>query len=66
MLDPAAEQMQCSKQQRERIYRDNIYFTSNKLSENAPEWTYNRITVPYETDEAEETDFEYLEESTEF
>ena len=38
MLDPAAEQIQHAKKQRERIYDDDIYFVYSKLPENIPEW----------------------------
>ena len=38
MLDPAAEQIQHAKKQRERIYDDDIYFVYSKLPKNIPEW----------------------------
>ena len=38
MLDPAAEQIQHAKKQRERIYDDDIYFVYSKPPENIPEW----------------------------
>ena len=38
MLDPAAEQIQHAKKQRERIYDDDIYFMYSKPPENIPEW----------------------------
>ena len=49
ILDRAVEQVQHAKQQRERIYNDNIYFTAIKCSEDAPTWTYKE--VHYETDD---------------
>jgi hypothetical protein len=39
VLDPAAEQIQHAKKQRERIYDDDIYFVYSKPPENIPEWT---------------------------
>jgi hypothetical protein len=50
VLDPAAEQIQHAKKQRERIYDDRIYFTSSKPPENAPEWTCNKEKIYDETD----------------
>ena len=38
MLDPAAEQIQHAKKQRERIYDDDAYFVYSKPPENIPEW----------------------------
>ena len=38
MLDPAAEQIQHAKKQREQIYDDDIYFVYSKPPENIPEW----------------------------
>jgi hypothetical protein len=38
VLDPAAEQIQHAKKQRERIYDDDIYFVYSKPPENIPEW----------------------------
>ena len=38
MLDPAAEQIQHAKKQRERIYDDDIYFVYSKPPKNIPEW----------------------------
>ena len=49
VLDPAVEHVQHAKQQRERIYNDNVYFTTSKHPENAPSWTYKEIH--YETDD---------------
>jgi hypothetical protein len=49
VLDPAVEHIQHAKQQRERVYNDNVYFTASKHPEDAPTWTYKEIY--YETDE---------------
>ena len=49
VLDPAVEHVQHAKQQRERIYNDNVYFTASKHPENTPTWTYKDIH--YETDD---------------
>jgi hypothetical protein len=49
VLDPAVKHVQHVKQQRERIYNDNVYFTASKHPENAPAWTYKEIH--YETDD---------------
>lgn len=49
VLDPAVEHVQHAKTQRERIYNDNVYFTSSRHPENAPAWTYKEIH--YETDD---------------
>ena len=38
MLNPAAKQIQHAKNQRERIYDDDIYFMYSKPPENIPEW----------------------------
>ena len=38
VLDPAAEQIQHAKKQRERIYDDDTYFVYSKLLKNIPEW----------------------------
>ena len=49
VLDPAVEHVQHAKQQWERIYNDNVYFTASKHPENALTWTYKDIH--YETDD---------------
>ena len=49
VLDPAVENVQLAKTQRERIHNDNVYFTSSRHPENAPAWTYKEIH--YETDD---------------
>jgi len=41
VLDPAAEQIQHAKKQRERIYDDDIYFVYSKPPENTHEWAYD-------------------------
>lgn len=56
VLDPAVENIQQAKQQRERIWNDTIYFTSTKRPKNAPDWTYSAVNY-YET-EATATDYE--------
>jgi hypothetical protein len=38
VLDPAAEQIQHAKKQRERIYDDDTYIMNSKAPENTPEW----------------------------
>ena len=38
VLDPAAEQIQHAKKQRERIYDDDTYFVYSKPPKNIPEW----------------------------
>ncbi|GET54904.1 hypothetical protein GLOIN_2v1787947 [Rhizophagus irregularis DAOM 181602=DAOM 197198] len=38
VLDPEAEYIQHAKKQRERIYDDDMYFTSSEPLKNAPEW----------------------------
>lgn len=50
VLNPAAEQIQHAKKQREQIYDDKIYFTSSKPPENAPEWAYNKKKIYDKTD----------------
>lgn len=52
MLDPASEQFHHSKKQRERIYADEVYFTSSQPPKNTPEWACE-IKYVYETDEME-------------
>jgi hypothetical protein len=59
ILDPAVENIQYAKQQRERIYNDAIYFISSKPPENAPSWTFDE--VEYDTD----VTFKYQEEEDE-
>ncbi|CAB4423968.1 unnamed protein product [Rhizophagus irregularis] len=54
VLDPEAEYIQHAKKQRERIYDDDIYFTSSKPLKNAPEWALDKAKM-YETDETNET-----------
>ena len=49
VLDPASEQFQHAKKQRERIYNDDAYFFSSKPPEDAPEWAYNTRFI-YETE----------------
>jgi hypothetical protein len=41
VLDPAAEEIQHAKKQRERIYDDDTYFMYSKPPENTPEWAYD-------------------------
>ncbi|POG61878.1 hypothetical protein GLOIN_2v1786037, partial [Rhizophagus irregularis DAOM 181602=DAOM 197198] len=50
VLDPEAEYIQHSKKQRERIYDDDMYFTSSEPLNNAPEWALDKAKM-YETDE---------------
>jgi hypothetical protein len=59
ILDPAVENIQYAKQQRERIYNDAVYFILSKPSENAPSWTFDK--VEYDMD----VTFEYQEEEDE-
>ncbi|EXX59645.1 hypothetical protein RirG_187230 [Rhizophagus irregularis DAOM 197198w] len=54
VLDPEAEYIQHAKKQRERIYNDDIYFTSSELLKNAPEWALDKAKM-YETDKTNET-----------
>ncbi|CAB5377985.1 unnamed protein product [Rhizophagus irregularis] len=54
VLDPEAEYIQHTKKQRERIYDDDIYFTSSKPLKNAPEWALDKAKM-YKTDETNET-----------
>jgi hypothetical protein len=49
VLDPAMEHVQHAKTQRERIFNDNVYFTSSRHPKNASAWTYKEIH--YETDD---------------
>lgn len=53
-MDPEAEYIQHAKKQRERIYDDDMYFTSSEPLKNAPEWALNKAKM-YETDETNET-----------
>jgi hypothetical protein len=53
-LDPEAEYIQHAKKQRERIYDDDMYFTSSEPLKNAPEWALDKAKL-YETDETNET-----------
>ncbi|PKY32666.1 hypothetical protein RhiirB3_451024 [Rhizophagus irregularis] len=54
VLDPEAEYIQHAKKQRERIYDDDMYFTSSEPLKNAPEWALDKAKM-YETDETNET-----------
>ncbi|GBC29878.2 hypothetical protein GLOIN_2v1786037 [Rhizophagus irregularis DAOM 181602=DAOM 197198] len=54
VLDPEAEYIQHAKKQRERIYDDDMYFTSSEPLKNAPEWALDKVKM-YETDETNET-----------
>ncbi|RIA82029.1 hypothetical protein C1645_836020 [Glomus cerebriforme] len=56
VLDPAAEEIQHAKKQRERIYDDDTYFTYSKPPENTPEWICNAEKIRNEA-----TDVEMLE-----
>ena len=56
VLDQVAEQDHHSKKHRERIYNDEVYFTSSKPPENIPEWANN--DTYYETDETNELNFD--------
>lgn len=60
VLDPAVENIQQAKQQRERIWNDTFYFTSTKRPNNAPEWTCSAVSY-YET-ETTATDYEDYED----
>jgi signal peptidase I len=61
VLDPAVEHVQHAKPQRERIYNDNVYFTSSKRPVNALTWTYKEIH--YETDEENYEELQNEEEN---
>ncbi|UZO19024.1 uncharacterized protein OCT59_010329 [Rhizophagus irregularis] len=54
VLDPEAEYIQHAKKQRERIYDDDMYFTSSEPLKNAPKWALDKAKM-YETDETNET-----------
>ncbi|GET59115.1 hypothetical protein GLOIN_2v1786037 [Rhizophagus irregularis DAOM 181602=DAOM 197198] len=54
VLDPEAEYIQHAKKQRERIYDDDMYFTSSEPLKNVPEWALDKAKM-YETDETNET-----------
>ncbi|RIA83889.1 hypothetical protein C1645_833137 [Glomus cerebriforme] len=56
VLDPAAEEIQHAKKQRERIYDDDTYFTYSKPPENTPEWAYDAEKIRNEA-----TDVKMLE-----
>ncbi|RIA90508.1 hypothetical protein C1645_823292 [Glomus cerebriforme] len=56
VLDPAAEEIQYTKKQQERIYDDDTYFTYSKLPENTPEWAYDAEKIRNEA-----TDVKMLE-----
>jgi uncharacterized protein YcnI len=58
VLDPAADEIQHSRKQRARIYKDEVYFTSRKPPENVPGWAINREKRIYETDASEYEDYE--------
>ncbi|RIA79942.1 hypothetical protein C1645_839592 [Glomus cerebriforme] len=56
VLDPAAEEIQHAKKQRERIYDDDTYFMYSKPPENTPKWAYDAEKIRNEA-----TDVEMLE-----
>lgn len=53
ILDSAAESHHLKK--RERIINDNVYFTSSKPPNDAPEWSISGVSASYDTEY--ETDF---------
>ena len=61
MLDPAAEQIQHAKKQRERIYDDDTYFVYSKPPDNTPEWAYDMEKIRYEEKDAEMSEIKYDE-----
>ncbi|POG60376.1 hypothetical protein GLOIN_2v1787947 [Rhizophagus irregularis DAOM 181602=DAOM 197198] len=48
VLDPEAEYIQHAKKQRERIYDDDMYFTSSEPLKNTPEWALDKAKIEYD------------------